>query len=100
MADRSGLNFSTAAGVKTNLFQTHDGIVPTANSSTTESSSSVPKSQIHSMANNIVGPALDRNHGKLGGEHGGAGTRTDDRKGEIVPHEGDNVSPTAKHIEP
>jgi hypothetical protein len=100
MANTSGFSCSTAAGVPTNLIQTNDGIFPTANSSTTESSSSVPQSHIQSAPNNIVGPALDRNHGKLGGEHGGAGTRTDDRKGETVPHEGDNASPTAKHTEP
>jgi hypothetical protein len=99
-ADTSGFSYPSAAGVPTNLDQTNAGIVPTANSSTTESSSSVPISQIHSTPNNIIGPALDRNHGKLGGEHGGSGTRTDDRKSETVPNDGYTASPTAKYTEP
>ena len=41
-----------------------------------------------------IGPALDRNHGKLGDEHGGAGTRSDDRKGETIKNEGDTTTPT------
>jgi hypothetical protein len=99
-ADTSGFNYSSAAGVPTNLDQNFVGIAPTGNSSTTESSSSVPLSQMQSTPNNHVGPALDRNFGKLGGEHGGSGTRTDDRKGETVPNDGYTVSPTAQHTEP
>jgi hypothetical protein len=96
-ADTSGFNYPSAAGKPTNLEQTHIGLVPTANSSTTESSSSVP---ITTTLNNHIGPSVDRNQGKLGGEHGGAGTRADDRKGETVQNEGDTTSPTAKHEDP
>jgi hypothetical protein len=92
-ADTSGFNYPSAAGVPTNTDQTYVGIVPTANSSTTESSSSVPISQTYPASQ--VGPTIDKNQGKLGGEHGGAGTREDDRKGEYVKDAGDTTSPSA-----
>lgn len=99
-ADTSGFNYPSAAGKATNLDQTHVGIVPTANSSTTESSSTVPITTTYPTLNNQVGPALDRNHGKLGGEHGGAATREDDRKGETVKNEGDTTTSVAQHQNP
>ena len=97
-ADTSGFNYPSAAGKPTNYDQTHVGIVPTSNNSATESSSTVPMTTTHSTSATPLGPSVSVNHGKLGGEHGGAGTRTDDRKGEIVKGEGDKVSPTAEHI--
>jgi len=99
-ADTSGLNYPSAAGVPTNLDQTYVGIVPTANSSTTESSSSVPTKTTYPTLNNRVGPSIDPNHGKLGGEHGGSGTRTDDRKGDNVENEANTACPVSKHHEP
>lgn len=98
--DTSGFNYPSAAGKATNYDQVHTGIIPTGNSSTTESSSSVPISQTQTISTNRVGPALDKDHGKLGGEHGGAGTREDDRKGENVPNVGDTTSPTAQPNHP
>jgi hypothetical protein len=95
-ADTSGFNYPSAAGVPTNFDQTHVGIVPTANSSTVESSSSVPIKTTHSTLNNPIGPSVDRHQGQLGGEHGGAGTRTDDRKGETVKNEGDTTTSVAE----
>ncbi len=99
-ADTSGFNYPSAAGKPTNFDQTNIGIAPTANSSITESSSSVPVTVTHPTVNQPIGLTIDPNHGKLGGEHGGAGTRRDDRKGEIVPNEGDTTSPTAIHVDP
>lgn len=98
--DQSGFNYPSAAGKPTNLDQTHIGYIPPSDSSVPVSSSSVPSSFVHTTPTNIVGPALDKNHGKLGGEHGGAGTRDDDRKGENVPNTGDTVSPTAQPNHP
>ncbi len=98
-ANTSGFNYPSAAGKPTNLDQTHVGIVPTANSSTTESSSSVPITTTYPTLNNPIGPSVDRNQGKLGGEHGGAGTRTDDRKGETVVHEPDETTPTIQKLQ-
>jgi hypothetical protein len=92
-ADTSGFNYPSAAGIPTNTFQTHVGVVPTANSSTTESSSSVPIKTTHSTLNDPIGPSIDRHQGKLEGEHGGAGTRTDDRKGENVHNDGYTATP-------
>ena len=92
-ADTSGFSYPSAAGIPTNTQQTHVGIVPTANSSTTESSSSVPIT--HSTMINHIGPSIDRHQGKLYGEHGGAGTRTDDRKGENVRNDGHTATPVA-----
>ncbi|CAF0791529.1 unnamed protein product [Adineta steineri] len=94
-ADTSGFNYPSAAGVPTNTDQTHIGIVPTANSSTTESSSSVPITTTHSTLNNRIGPAIDRHQGQLYDEHGGAGTRADDRKGENVHNDGYTATPVA-----
>jgi len=99
-ADTSGFNYPSAAGIPTNTNQTHVGIVPTANSSTTESSSSVPITTTHSTLNNHIGPSIDRHQGKLEGEHGGAGTRADDRKGENVKNEGHTATPVAKKEHP
>lgn len=98
--DTSGFNYPSAAGKATNLEQINTGIIPTGSSSTNESSSSVPSSQTQTIQTNRVGPALDKDHGKLGAEHGGSGTRTDDRKGENVPNTGDTVSPTAQPNHP
>jgi hypothetical protein len=97
-ADTSGFNYPSAAGKPTNMEQTHVGIVPTANSSTTESSSSVPITTTYPTSH--LGPSVDINHGKLGDEHGGSGTRTDDRKGENVKNEGDTTTSVAKHERP
>jgi hypothetical protein len=99
-ADTSGFNYPSAAGIPTNLDQTYVGIVPTPNSSTTESSSSVPITTTYPTLNQHIGPCVDRHQGQLGGEHGGSGTRTDDRKGETVKNEGDTTSPTAHHDQP
>jgi hypothetical protein len=90
--DTSGFNYPSAAGVPTNLDQTV-GIAPTANSSSTESSSSVYTTQTTPLPNTQIDP----NQGKLGGEHGGAGTRNDDRKDEYVTDTGDTTSPVATH---
>ncbi|CAF2733077.1 unnamed protein product [Rotaria sp. Silwood2] len=97
--DPSGFYYSTAAGKPTNIGQTHVGYVPPGDSSIVESSSSVPMTTTNSMLHSYQGPMVDRNLGKLGDEHGGAGTRTDDRKGEIVKNEGDTPSPTAEHYQ-
>jgi hypothetical protein len=99
-ADTSGFNYPSAAGVPTNLDQNNVGIVPTANSSTTESSSSVRTTTTYPTSNNRAGPTSDPNYGKLGGEHGGSGTRTDDRKGDNVENEANTASPISKHHEP
>lgn len=99
-ADTSGFNYPSAAGKPTNTVQNHIGYVALSDSSVTESSSSVPIRQTYTTPNAPLGPALDRNHGKLGDEHGGAGTRDDDRKGDTVKNEGDTTSPTAQHHQP
>ncbi|CAF3726006.1 unnamed protein product [Rotaria sp. Silwood1] len=96
-ADTPGFNYSTAAGVPTNTNQTHIGYVPPSDSSVTESSSSVPMTFTDPTLHSPLGPYVDRNFGKLGGEHGGAGTRTNDRKGETVKNEGDTTTSTAEH---
>jgi hypothetical protein len=49
--------------------------------------------------NNHIGPSIDRHQGKLEGEHGGAGTRADDRKGELVKNDGHTATPVAKKEE-
>jgi hypothetical protein len=98
-ADTSGFNYSGAAGVRTNLDQTYVGIVPTSNSSNTETSSSVPIVTNNPTLNNHIVPSIDPNYGKLGGEHGGSGTRTDDRKGDNVENEANTACPTSKHHE-
>jgi hypothetical protein len=67
-ADTSGFNYPSAAGLPTNVDETR------------------------------IGPSVDLLHGKLGGEHGGSGTRADDRKGENVPTTGETASPVAEHI--
>ncbi|UJR30537.1 hypothetical protein I4U23_018067 [Adineta vaga] len=97
-ADTSGFNYPSAAGKPTNFDQTHVGIVPTANNSATESSSSVSITTTQPISQTHIGPSISIHHGQLGGEHGGSGTRADDRKGETVQNEGDTVSPTAKHV--
>ncbi|CAF1020875.1 unnamed protein product [Adineta steineri] len=97
--DNSGFNYPSAAGKATNTDQTHVGIMPTANSSTAESSSSVPMTTTYPTQTHI-GPSIDIHHGQLGGEHGGSGTRTDDRKGETVKNEGDTTTSTAQHTDP
>jgi hypothetical protein len=94
-ADTSGFNYPSAAGIPTNFDQTYVGIVPTANSSTTESSSSVPITTTYSILNDHIGSAVDQHAGKLEGEHGGAGTRADDRKGENVKNDGYTATPVA-----
>lgn len=98
-ADTSGFNYPSAAGKVTNTDQHHIGHVASGDTAT-ESSSSVPQSQTYTTGNVHSGPALDINHGKLGDEHGGAGTRHNDRKGETVQNEGDTTSPTAQHHQP
>ena len=65
--------------VPTNMDQTYVGIMLTANSSITDSSSSVPITITHST---------DRHQGKVYGEHGGARTRADDRRVEHVHNDG------------
>ena len=95
-ADTSGFNYPSAAGKPTNIEQTHIGIVPTANSSTTESSSSVPITTTYSTLNDRIGPAVDRHQGKLEGEHGGAGTRANDRQGVHVKNDGYTATPVAQ----
>ena len=75
--------------------QTYVGIMPTANSSTTESSSSVPITMTHSTLNNRIGPSIDRHQGKLYGEHGGTGTGADDRKDEHAHNDGHTATPVA-----
>jgi len=99
-ADTSGFNYPSAAGIATNYEQTNVGIVPTANSSATESSSSVPLTRTHPASVSHIGPSIDIHQGQLGGEHGGSGTRTDDRKGETVKNEGDTTTSTAQHTDP
>jgi len=81
-ADTSGFNYPSAAGIPT----------------TTESSSSssVTMTTTHSTLNDPIGPASDRHQGKLEGEHGGAGTRADDRKGLNVKNAGYTATPVAK----
>lgn len=98
--DNSGFHYPSAAGVRTNIDQTHFGVSPTSSSSAVQSSSSIPMKTTHPGLHTPYGGAFDPNHGKLGGEHGGAGTRTDDRKDEIVRDEGNTTSPVAEHIEP
>lgn len=85
-------NYPSAAGIPTNVDKIHIGIVPTGNSLITESSSSVP---ITTTLNNHLGPSIDLHQGKLEGEHGGAGTRDDDRKGENVHNDGYTATPVA-----
>jgi len=94
-ADTSGFSYPTAAGIPTNMAETYVDILPTANSSTTESSSSVPMTITHSTLNNRIGPSVDRHQGKFYGEHGGAGTRADYRKGENVHNDGYTATPVA-----
>jgi len=97
-ADTSGFSYPSAAGIPTNLDQTYVDIVPTSNSSITESSSSVPMTTTYSTLNHHIEPSVDRYQGKLGDEHGGAGTRADDRKGENVINDGYTATPVAtKH---
>ena len=96
-ADTSGFSYPSAAGVPTNITQTHVGLMPTSTSSIPESSSSVSTTITHSTSDNRIGPAVDRHHGKLYGEHGGAGTRANDRKGEIVKNDGHTPTPVAIH---
>ncbi|CAF0871126.1 unnamed protein product [Rotaria sordida] len=98
-ADTSGFNYPSAAGKPTNVDQTHFGYVPISSNSVVESSSSVPMTTTHPTLHSHVGPSIDRNFGKLGSEHGGAGTRADDRKGEIVKNEGDTTQSTAEHYQ-
>jgi len=98
-ADTSGFNYPTAAGIPTNIEQTYVDIVPTANSSTIESSSSVPITTTYSTLNNHIGPSIDRHQGKFDGEHGGAGTRADDRQGVLVKNDGHTATPVAKKEE-
>ena len=99
-ADTSGFNYPSAAGVSTNSLQTHVGIIPTSSSSATECSSSVPVHVTHSTLETHIGPSIDRHQGQMGGEHGGAGTRTDDRKGEHVRDQGDTTTPVAEKMDP
>jgi len=89
-ADTSGFSYPSAAGKPTNTDQNYVANVAPSDSSVTESSSTVPMGQTYTMPTNRLGPAVDLHHGKLGDEHGGAGTRADDRKG-------DTISPTAQH---
>jgi hypothetical protein len=95
-ADTSGFNYPSAAGIPTNIEQTYVDLLPTVNSSTMDSSSSVPITTTYSTLNNHIGPSVDRHQGKLEGEHGGAGTRADDRKGELVKNDGHTATPVAK----
>ena len=97
--DNSGFNYPSAAGVRTNIDQTHFGQSPVSSSSAVESSSSVPMKTTVAGLHSPYGGALDPNHGQLGGEHGGAGTRNDDRKGEVVLDEANSASPVAGPIE-
>ena len=99
-ADTSGFNYPSAAGVPTNVDQTHVGILPSGNPSIVESSSSVAMTNTFGKAPTQIGPAIDRNHGKLGDEHGGSGTRADDRKGETVKNEGDTTTSVARKEKP
>lgn len=99
-ADTSGFSYPSAAGVPTNVERTHVGIIPTSSSSVVESSSSVPVTMTHATLNERVGPAVDRHQGQLYGEHGGAGTRADDRKGELVKNDGHTATPVASHEHP
>ena len=79
-ADTSGFNYPSAAGIPT----------PTATAQV---------NAVHPNTETDLGPAIDPNFGKLGGEHGGAGTRADDRKGEVIFNEGHSATPVAKHID-
>ena len=88
--DTSGFNYPSAAGVPTNVDQTHVGVIPTGDSL------SVPIATAHSISNAPIEPSLDRHQGKLEGEHGGAGTRADDRQGINVTNDGHTATPVAK----
>ncbi|UJR16147.1 hypothetical protein I4U23_003058 [Adineta vaga] len=96
-ADTSGFSYPSAAGIPTNIDRIPVDIIPTSTSSITESSSSVPVTSTNSTSNSRIGPAIDLHHGKLYDEHGGAGTRADDRKGEIVKNDGHTATPVAVH---
>ena len=74
----SGFNYPSAAGIPTG------------------DSSSVPIATEHSTLNDSTGTTVDPHHGKLEGEHGGAGTRADDRLGINVKNDGHTATPVAK----
>lgn len=96
-ADSSGFNYPSAAGIPTNINQTHIGIIPTGNSSIPESSSSVPMTTtINPTLDNRLEADISLHQGKFDGEHGGAGTRSDDRKGMNVKNDGYTATPVAK----
>ena len=99
-ADTSGFSYPSAAGVATNFDETHVGILPSTHSSRTECSSSVAHHAAYPKDTHHIGPSLDRHHGQMGDEHGGAGTRADDRKGENVRNEGDTATPVASKADP
>ncbi|CAF0788573.1 unnamed protein product [Rotaria sp. Silwood1] len=101
-ADNSGFNYSSAAGIPTNIDQTHVTILPTTSSSTIESPStiSITTTTTQSNLNNHVRTSGDLHYGKLNDEHGGAGTRADDRKGENVKNDGYTATPVAQKVHP
>ncbi|CAF0756327.1 unnamed protein product [Rotaria sordida] len=101
-ANTSGFNYPSAAGIPTNTDQTHVGILPTINSSTIESPSMVPITTTTTQSNltDHVGPSIDLHYGKLNDEHGGAGTRADDRKGENVKNDGYTATPVTQKVHP
>ncbi|CAF1343603.1 unnamed protein product [Didymodactylos carnosus] len=89
--DSSGFNYNSAAGVPSRgvreqpaLPTTHDTTVVVTSSATASTNPTV-----------LIGTTLSPDYGKLGGEHGGAGTRSDDRLGQNVPQTGDTTSPVS-----
>lgn len=98
--DSSGFNYSAAAGIPTNTFQTHFSNIHAGDKLIPESIKSVPVTPLTQPVLEVhTQPIISENFGKLGGEHGGAGTRENDRKGEIVNHEVDDASPVTKHYQ-
>jgi len=90
--DDSGFNYPSAAGLKTNSDVQIVGLTPSTIDPVTLSSTSVTSAETVTLTPHIIDP----NHGKLGsGEHGGAGTRADDRQGQNVKQTGDTLTPVA-----
>ncbi|CAF0849551.1 unnamed protein product [Didymodactylos carnosus] len=86
--DSSGFNYSSAAGVPSG--GVHDrSALPTTHDTTTVAISSPTSPTV------LMGTTLSPDHGKLGSEHGGAGTRNNDRLGQNVPQTGDTTSPVS-----
>ncbi|CAF2369672.1 unnamed protein product [Rotaria sp. Silwood2] len=99
-ANTSDFQYPNAAGILTNINQTNVGILPTTNSSTIESSSMVSITTTQSNLNNHTRLSINHLYGKLNDEHGGAGTRADDRKGANVKSDGYTATPVAQKVHP